>query len=91
MGLNQFIEAQLREKVENEWLTKEEAKKIWRQRREIRVAIRKLYQAKGDGLILEDELMFVEHAVTSLIWIPMIMTPIVVLSKPSDLFKSSNQ
>lgn len=61
MGLNQFIEAQLREKVENEWLTKEEAKKIWRQRREIRVAIRKLYQAKGDGLILEDELMFVDQ------------------------------
>ena len=61
MGLNQFIEAQLREKVENEWLTKEEAKKVWRQRREIRVAIRKLYQAKGDGLILEDELMFVDQ------------------------------
>lgn len=62
MGLNQFIEAQLREKVENEWLTKEEAKKIWRQRRELRVATRRLYKAKGDQLTLEDELTFIDQA-----------------------------
>lgn len=61
MALNEFIQTQLEEKVAGEWLTKEEAEKIWNQRSEVRAAIRKLYRVKGESLTLEEELDFIDQ------------------------------
>lgn len=61
MALNQLIQSQLEEKVSNGWLTPEEAEKIWNQRSEVRVVIRKLYQVKGESLTLEEELGFIDQ------------------------------
>ena len=61
MVLNELIQDQLEEKVANEWLTEEEAKKIWEQRAEVRAAIRRFYKLKGDELSLEEELVFIDE------------------------------
>ena len=61
MVLNELIQDQLEEKVANEWLTEEEAKKIWEQRAEVRETIKRFYKLKGDELTLEDELVFIDE------------------------------
>ena len=61
MVLNELIQDQLEEKVANEWLTEEEAKKIWEQRAEVRATIKRFYKLKGDELTLEDELVFIDE------------------------------
>ena len=61
MALNELIQDQLEEKVANEWLTEEEAKKIWEQRAEVRATIKRFYKLKGDELTLEDELVFIDE------------------------------
>lgn len=61
MALNELIQDQLEEKVANGWLTKEEAKKIWECRAEIRKDIKGFYKLKGDELWLEDELVFIDE------------------------------
>ena len=61
MALNELIQDQLKEKVENGWLTKEEAKKIWEGRAAIRTAIKGFYKLKGDALGLDEELTFIDE------------------------------
>ena len=65
MELNELIKDQLEEKVMNEWLTKEDAKKIWEQRAEVRKAIKEFYKSKGDEIELDEELTFIDDVFQS--------------------------